>query len=109
MELVKPSQTSKYTPWSMTQLSPTPTLLPNLKFHDLVFGQVLGSGAFSVVKYARRIVKGTSRSGWEEYAVKVIGIKTIKENGYSRSVNREIAVLKHLEHPGVARLVSEFR
>ena len=28
---------------------------------------------------------------------------------YSRSVNREIAVLRHLSHPGVARLVSAFR
>lgn len=32
-------------------------LLPTLKFHDLVFGQVLGEGAFSTVKYARHITK----------------------------------------------------
>ncbi|GMI39075.1 hypothetical protein TrCOL_g3400 [Triparma columacea] len=109
MEMVKPPKTSKYSPWAMTQLKETPTLLPNLKFHDLVFGQVLGEGAFSVVKYARKITRGTSRSGWDEYAVKIISIKTIKENGYAKSVNREIAVLKHLSHPGVARLVSAFR
>jgi hypothetical protein len=46
METVKPPKTAKYTPWAMTQLMETPTLLPNLKFHDLVFGQVLGEGAF---------------------------------------------------------------
>jgi hypothetical protein len=28
----------------------TPTLLPNLKFHELVFGHVIGSGSFSDVK-----------------------------------------------------------
>ncbi|GMH49313.1 hypothetical protein TrRE_jg2653 [Triparma retinervis] len=109
MDSVRPPAASKYTPWSMTQLSPTPTLLPNLKFHDLVFGHVLGRGSFSEVKYARLINKSSSRSQWSEYAVKVISIKTIRSLGYSRSVNREIAVLRHLSHPGVARLVSAFR
>ena len=46
METVKPPKTAKYTPWAMTQVKETPTLLPNLKFHDLVLGQVLGEGAF---------------------------------------------------------------
>lgn len=74
-----------------------------------MFGQVLGTGAFSTVKYARRITKNSSRSKWEEYAVKVISISTIRREGYSRSVNREIAVLRQLSHPGVARLISSFR
>lgn len=43
--------------WNSQQAAATPTLLPTLKFHDLVFGAVLGEGAFSVVKYARRITK----------------------------------------------------
>ncbi len=34
-----------------------PILLPNLKFHDLVFGNDLGEGAFSVVRYCRQITK----------------------------------------------------
>jgi hypothetical protein len=37
--------------------SETLSVLPDLKFHDLVFGNELGHGAFSVVKYARRITK----------------------------------------------------
>ena len=41
--------------WNNQQAAATPTLLPDLKFHDLVFGAVLGEGAFSIVKYARRI------------------------------------------------------
>lgn len=43
--------------WNTVQASITATLLPTLKFHDLVFGHVLGEGAFSVVKYARLITK----------------------------------------------------
>ena len=43
--------------WNTVQASVTATLLPTLKFHDLVFGHVLGEGAFSVVKYARLITK----------------------------------------------------
>jgi serine/threonine protein kinase len=60
-------------------------------------------------QYARRIVKSTTRSKWSEYAVKIISISTIKREGYERSVNREIAVLRNLSHPGIARLISSFR
>ena len=34
---------------------------PNLKFHDLVFGRDLGSGAFSTVRYARCITPGSTQ------------------------------------------------
>ena len=47
--------------WHEIQMEPTPTLIPEMKFHDLVFGQELGSGAFSTVKYARHITKGKTR------------------------------------------------
>lgn len=43
--------------WRTVQAAVSPSLLPDLKFHDLVFGTVLGEGAFSVVKYARQILK----------------------------------------------------
>ena len=33
--------------WHEIQMEPTPTLLPEMRFHDLVFGHELGSGAFS--------------------------------------------------------------
>lgn len=48
------------------------------RFHDLVFGHELGSGSFSVVKYARHITKGKSRSQWPEFAVKVISTTKIQ-------------------------------
>jgi len=64
------------TSWVEAQMSESPVLLPNLKFHDLVFGETLGTGAFSTVKYARRIVKNKSRSFWPEYAVKVFHTHT---------------------------------
>jgi hypothetical protein len=57
--------------WAITQMSESPLLLPTLKFHDLVFGNVLGIGSFSTVKYARQITKGKTRSFWPEFAVKV--------------------------------------
>jgi hypothetical protein len=36
--------------WARLQARESPVLLPELKFHDLVFGDVLGTGAFSTVK-----------------------------------------------------------
>lgn len=57
--------------WAKSQMAESPLLLPSLKFHDLVFGQVLGTGSFSTVKYARQIMKGKTRSYWPEFAVKV--------------------------------------
>ena len=52
-----------------------PTLLPDLKFHDLVFGKTLGAGAFAEVRYAKQIKRLPGQnvgSAWPEYAVKVI-------------------------------------
>jgi len=99
----------QHSSWSKTQLSESPTLLPDMKFHDLVFGHDLGSGAFSTVRYARQIIKDKTRSQWPEYAVKVISTSKIQELGYESSVNREIAILRLLSHPGIARLISSFR
>lgn len=95
--------------WSKSQMAETPTLLPDLKFHDLVFGHDLGAGAFGVVRYARLIDRNKTRSHWPEYAVKVIATEKIRQYGYEASVQREIAVLRILSHPGIARLVSSFR
>jgi hypothetical protein len=41
--------------WNDTQAAITVTLLPQLKFHDLVFGHNIGQGTFSTVKYCRHI------------------------------------------------------
>ncbi|KAL9187078.1 hypothetical protein ACHAXT_010798 [Thalassiosira profunda] len=95
--------------WAKAQMEESPVLFPNLKFHDLVFGQELGTGAFSTVKYARRIVKTRTRSNWPEYAVKIVSTQRIEELGYEQSVQREIAILRTLSHPGISRLVSSFR
>lgn len=43
--------------WCFDQIAMKPKILTELKFHDLVFGQILGEGAFSIVKYARHITK----------------------------------------------------
>ena len=110
MQMLKPPEEEEGTSsWSRVQMAETPTLLPNLKFHNLVFGHDLGKGAFGVVRYARHIDRTKTRSQWAEYAVKVISTEKIKEMGYESSVRREIAVLSVLSHPGIARLVSSFR
>jgi serine/threonine protein kinase len=95
--------------WAKAQMDESPVLLHNLKFHDLVFGQELGSGAFSTVKYARHIVKTLTRSSWPEYAVKIVSTQKIEEMGYEQSISREIAILRILSHPGISRLISSFR
>jgi len=95
--------------WSKDQMAESPTLLPSLKFHDLVFGHDLGEGSFGCVRYARRIDRTTTRSKWPEYAVKIISTEKIKEMGYEASVQRELAVLRILSHPCISRLISSFR
>jgi hypothetical protein len=95
--------------WCWSQAAATPSLLPNLKFHDLVFGQILGEGAFSIVKYARHITKGKAQSEWPEYGVKIIDSKKVIEFQYSLSVIREISVLQLLAHPGIARMIQAFQ
>jgi hypothetical protein len=62
-------------------MAPTPTLLPDLMFHDLVFGHELGTGSFSSVKYAKLIIRGKPASAWPEYAVKVISTDLIRRLG----------------------------
>ncbi|KAG5176227.1 3-phosphoinositide-dependent protein kinase Serine/threonine protein phosphatase 2A, regulato [Tribonema minus] len=95
--------------WHAAQLEPTPTLLPSLRFHDLVFGQELGRGTFSTVRYARRIVPGAPRARWPEFAVKHIGAAALRAHRYAAAARNEVAALRLLAHPGVARLVSAFR
>jgi serine/threonine protein kinase len=137
----------------------TPTFLPELKFHELVFGHDLGSGAFSTVRLAKHVDRSKPGSQWSQYAVKLISISKIEEHGsvsllhilspftpaaalcvtmpphhhpfvsflidtsaqnhsftgilardrYEASVNREIAVLRVMSHPGIARMVAHFR
>lgn len=95
--------------WKAAQAASTPTLLPTLRFHDLVFGHELGKGSFGCVKYARMIVRGKSRSDWPEYAVKIISNDTVTKCEYGCAVIREMAVLQMVSHPGFARLISLFR
>lgn len=95
--------------WNQVQAAASPTLLPSLKFHDLVFGRTLGEGAFGVVRYARHIRRDRTQSAWPEYAVKSISAERLRALGYYSSVEREMAVLQTLSHPGICRLVSAFR
>ena len=95
--------------WNQVQAAASPTLLPSLKFHDLVFGRTLGEGAFGVVRYARLIRRDRTQSAWPEYAVKSISAERLRALGYYASVEREMAVLQVLSHPGICRLVSAFR
>ncbi|KAL7580861.1 hypothetical protein ACA910_001130 [Epithemia clementina (nom. ined.)] len=112
MEMIKPppeEDEAGASSWSKAQMAETPTLLPNLKFHDLVFGNDLGTGSFGTVRYARLIERNKTRSKWPEYAVKIVSMEKIRSLGYQASIKREIAVLHLLSHPGIARLISSFR
>ena len=114
MELCLPSQKvagdgTTEDDWRAAQTAATPTLLPTLRFHDLVFGGELGKGSFGTVKYSRKICRGRPRSEWPEYAVKIVSAETMNREGYRGSVVREMAVLQMVAHPGFSRLVSSFR
>ena len=95
--------------WHLALSSETPTLLPDLKFHNLVFGRDLGSGAFSTVRYARIVKPKSSLSQWDEVAVKVINFQTIVKVHYGENILREICCLRQLAHPSIARLISSFK
>lgn len=69
----------------------TPTFLPALKFHELVFGHDLGSGAFSTVRHAKHVDRGKPGSQWSQYAVKLISISKIEEHGCVRLPSRDKA------------------
>ena len=90
-------------------LAESPVLLPELKFHDLVFGKVLGTGAFSTVYYARRILPKSTQSVWPEYAVKIVSTTTLREHAYEYNTWREMTILSSMVHPNIARLISTFR
>jgi len=96
-------------PWQAALSADSPTLLPELKFHNLVFGKDLGIGAFSTVRYARVVKQKSSLSQWEEVAVKVISYDTIRKENYGENILREISCLRRLSHPSIARLISSFR
>ena len=110
MRLLEPSPMEKDDkPWQAALSLETPTLLPDLKFHNLVFGRDLGVGSFSVVRYARVVKPRKFLSQWDEVAVKIISYETIKSHNYGENILREISCLRRLSHPSIARLVSSFR
>ena len=112
MESIKPAEgaSSAAPPASVKEhLTEAPMLLPSIIFQDLVFGGEIGSGSFSTVRYCKHVQRGVAASAWPEYAAKTIRSQLMSELGYEGAVRREIAVLRLLTHPGVARLVSSFR
>ena len=52
MKRLLPDDDPVLAPIDREGMNVAPTILPDLKFHDLVFGKVLGTGSFSTVKYA---------------------------------------------------------
>ncbi|KNC53094.1 AGC protein kinase [Thecamonas trahens ATCC 50062] len=77
-----------------------------LTYFDFVFGQVLGEGPFSVVRYAKHVEQGKSFSEWIPYAVKMVD--TRGEAKWSELAAQEAAVLRSVAHPGIANLVASF-
>ncbi len=74
-----------------------------LSIFDLVFGHDLGTGSFATVRYAKRIVRGTSASNWtEEYAIKNISKK------YAKVAKREAFVMNRFSNPHLITLISSF-
>ena len=111
-----PSSTQSQTAaQNSTPASTEPLLTNTLKFHSLVFGQTLGTGTFSTVKYSKLIIPGNvPRSSWPIYATKIIDESTISKNNYDASWIREVGALTMLSKtpklcPNIVRIVSHFR
>lgn len=100
--------------WNEIQAALTPTLLPSLRFHDLVFGRELGKGAFSTVKYSRQILREKSSTLWPEFAVKVVPLAVSQASnlavvsGYDDKEHKSDAKARAAEGAGVTITSSSF-
>lgn len=84
---------------SHDNLVSSPSIETENSIHNDFFvkDEVIGSGAFATVK------KAIERSSGETFAVKIINKKKALTGGIE-SVNRELAILQKLHHPGIVRL-----
>jgi serine/threonine protein kinase len=84
-----------------------PKSLENLRYFDFVFGHLLGSGSFSQVRYAKKIIKGANSvpSSWPEFAVKIINKQLVQQQNYEANIAREIEIMAQLIHPNITRLI----
>eukprot|EP01059_Diplonema_ambulator_P031128 TRINITY_DN5632_c0_g1_i1.p1 TRINITY_DN5632_c0_g1~~TRINITY_DN5632_c0_g1_i1.p1 ORF type:complete len:865 (+),score=323.08 TRINITY_DN5632_c0_g1_i1:2526-5120(+) len=84
--------------------------LPKSVNHHLrfVFGKVLGNGAYSVVKYCKRIEVEVPQSLWRGYAAKIISKKLIKDTNFDHQIEQEIRLLAHLDSPFISPLYAHF-
>ena len=76
---------------------------------DLIFERLLGNGSFSTVHSARVRRPGVPASQWRHVAVKRVSGATLTASRYVTACAREVAALRAVTHPGVARLVTAFR
>ena len=75
---------------------------PNHSFKSIYsLGEILGEGAFSVVKLA------TNKKTKQKVAVKIISKSGLSEVD-ELSLRQEVAILKDLNHPNIVQLVDYF-
>eukprot|EP01126_Amoeba_proteus_P032045 TRINITY_DN3133_c0_g1_i31.p1 TRINITY_DN3133_c0_g1~~TRINITY_DN3133_c0_g1_i31.p1 ORF type:complete len:325 (-),score=63.09 TRINITY_DN3133_c0_g1_i31:433-1407(-) len=87
---------------------PVPTKLSSVDYHHFVFGQILGYGSFSTVRYAKLIERNSLPSTWPEYCIKILNRQLINSQKYLENVKREIELLSSLDHPNIIKLVTTF-
>eukprot|EP01124_Arcella_intermedia_P022425 TRINITY_DN3326_c0_g1_i5.p1 TRINITY_DN3326_c0_g1~~TRINITY_DN3326_c0_g1_i5.p1 ORF type:complete len:488 (+),score=130.00 TRINITY_DN3326_c0_g1_i5:271-1734(+) len=85
-----------------------PQKIQGIGYYSLVFGQLLGNGSYSSVRYAKVIQPGTMPSTWPEVAVKIVEKSFIKAQDYQNNIARELQILAKLSHPNIVSLNSVF-
>ena len=83
-----------------------PASIPSVAYNEFVFGHVLGSGSFSCVRYAKRIVRGRSAAAWPEFAIKVMDRQLVAAQRYEANVEREQRIMSRFHHPNVTSLLA---
>ena len=94
----KPRQTIVEPIIDSNRLKPTPEVPQTLK--DLRFDQILGQGAYAVVKLA------FNRASGRFFAVKTYEKYKLADSAKMKNVRREISLLKDFDHPNIIKLYS---
>jgi aurora kinase len=86
----------------ISNMKPSPSLIPRLSLADFEIGKRLGSGRFGKVYLARE------KKSKFIVALKMLSIRELERSHVEHQVRREVEIQSRLKHPGILRLYGYF-